>query len=284
MSQGPQWPPPKGRANQPADTVLYDALGVPPTASTEEIRTAFKRASLKHHPDKGGDESAFVIVKEASSVLQDAVERKCYDAYGMGYRQVPNIQAFRQQFVTPDTYINVALDLPELLNGTSKVVQFTKIEHGVASSSRVTIEVPKGAIKGHRIVVPRSGNKELNKVPGSLVVTLDQHPFPNWSRHGQVLVHKCDLTLKQMLSGQLTVEHPDGSKRQIKIVAMQPNTWYHVEDFYINCSCTFPTHENATPTITEQALQALVRESMQSSTHEQDDDDLTQRAQQCPMQ
>jgi hypothetical protein len=40
-------------------TASFEALGLPTTASAEEIKTAYKRLAIEHHPDKGGDEDKF---------------------------------------------------------------------------------------------------------------------------------------------------------------------------------------------------------------------------------
>lgn len=38
-----------------ADTKLYDALGIKPDASQEDIKKAYRKAALKWHPDKNKD-------------------------------------------------------------------------------------------------------------------------------------------------------------------------------------------------------------------------------------
>lgn len=47
-------------------------LGVPAGASLSEIRDAYRQKSLKHHPDKGGDEWAFRLVSRAYEILSTA--------------------------------------------------------------------------------------------------------------------------------------------------------------------------------------------------------------------
>lgn len=58
----------------------YKLLGVPKTATGTEIKKAFRKESLKHHPDKGGDEEKFKLCNEAYSVLSDEQKRRRYDS------------------------------------------------------------------------------------------------------------------------------------------------------------------------------------------------------------
>ena len=65
-----------------SETKLYDLLDVAPTASASEIKKAFRKLALKHHPDRGGDGALFQELSAAHSVLSDARKREVYDAYG----------------------------------------------------------------------------------------------------------------------------------------------------------------------------------------------------------
>lgn len=61
----------------------YEVLGVGKDASADEIKKAFRRAAIKHHPDKeGGDETKFKEVNEAYEVLKDPSKRQRYDQFG----------------------------------------------------------------------------------------------------------------------------------------------------------------------------------------------------------
>lgn len=66
---------------------LYDLLGVTKTASPEEIKSAFRKHALKHHPDRNpGDKQAEEKFKEYSrayEVLSDPEKRAAYDRYGI---------------------------------------------------------------------------------------------------------------------------------------------------------------------------------------------------------
>src|SRR5487761_1700172 len=61
----------------------YEVLGISKSASADEIKKAFRRAAVQHHPDKdGGNESKFKEVNEAYEVLKDPSKRQRYDQFG----------------------------------------------------------------------------------------------------------------------------------------------------------------------------------------------------------
>jgi curved DNA-binding protein len=65
----------------------YRLLGVPRSASAEEIRLAFRARAMASHPDRqgasGGDDEVFRLVREAYEVLRDPLKRMAYDADGL---------------------------------------------------------------------------------------------------------------------------------------------------------------------------------------------------------
>lgn len=61
----------------------YEVLGVSKDASADEIKKAFRKAAVQHHPDKeGGDEAKFKEINEAYEVLKDQQKRQRYDQFG----------------------------------------------------------------------------------------------------------------------------------------------------------------------------------------------------------
>ncbi|KAM4058754.1 x-domain of DnaJ-containing domain-containing protein [Hirsutella rhossiliensis] len=68
------------------DTAYYDTLGVQPTATELEIKKAYRKLAIVHHPDKNPNDSTahekFQAIGEAYQVLSDTDLRKAYDKYG----------------------------------------------------------------------------------------------------------------------------------------------------------------------------------------------------------
>src|ERR1700735_3445019 len=79
---------------------FYEILGVPRTASQDDIQRAYRKLARAHHPDVNKDpgaEERFKDVSEAYDVLSDPQTRRRYDALGADFRQVP-------PDVDPDTW------------------------------------------------------------------------------------------------------------------------------------------------------------------------------------
>ncbi|XP_034289669.1 chaperone protein DnaJ-like isoform X2 [Pantherophis guttatus] len=65
----------------------YEALGLPKTASLDDIKKAYRKKALKWHPDKNPEnkqfaEQRFKEIAEAYEVLSDKNKRDVYDLYG----------------------------------------------------------------------------------------------------------------------------------------------------------------------------------------------------------
>ena len=73
---------------------LYDLLGVSRTADTAEIKKAYKKLALSHHPDRGGDPEEFKKIQHAHEVLTDETKRKVYDMTGSDTGEMPQGNPF----------------------------------------------------------------------------------------------------------------------------------------------------------------------------------------------
>lgn len=124
----------------------YEVLGVTKTASSDEIKKAYRKRSMETHPDRGGDENQFKEVAEAYEVLSDPAKKENYDMYGHNAPKGQNwgggdpFDMFKNMFTNfsfggqqgqrqrrgNDLQLTVKLTLEEIFNGISKTFKYKR--------------------------------------------------------------------------------------------------------------------------------------------------------------
>ena len=78
---------------------FYDILSLEKTANESQIKKAYRKLAMKHHPDKGGDPEKFKKVSEAYEILSDPNKRKQYDQFGTyDSQEMPDFDDIFQSF------------------------------------------------------------------------------------------------------------------------------------------------------------------------------------------
>jgi DnaJ-class molecular chaperone len=49
----------------------FETLGVKPGATLKECKSAYRKAAMEHHPDRGGTHNAFLEIRRAWGILQE---------------------------------------------------------------------------------------------------------------------------------------------------------------------------------------------------------------------
>jgi len=174
-------------------TDYYQTLGVPKTATADEIKRAYRRLASQHHPDKGGDTERFQEIEAAYRTLSDSEKRTQYDNPNPFFGQNHNggWQHAGAHFDMNDIFamfghgqrqqrrnhvrMTIWITLAEAANGVSKTLNVgTSL-----GSSTVQIGVPRGVDNGD--------NVQYNGVAPNgmdLVVNFRIHPDARWRRDG----------------------------------------------------------------------------------------------------
>ena len=189
-------------------TDYYAALGVPRTATADEIKQAFRRLASQHHPDKGGDTQKFQAIQEAYATLGDEQKRAEYNnprPQFSGFQGHPggvNIndifgQMFGQQFAQqprPRSHVRMTLTitLNDVATGGKRTVSL-----GTAQGiSAVEIEIPQGINDGDNVHYEGIG-------PGGsdLVVQYRVQPDRTWQRQDLNLITETRVSIWDIILG-----------------------------------------------------------------------------------
>lgn len=214
----------------------YEVLGITSTASDEEIKKAYRKLAMKHHPDRGGDEVQFKKIKEAYEALtnpppaQHNFDPSEFGGFGnlnemfnMGRRAGARGFGFSWDDVdvaNPDITINVPCTLTEAHLGFTKTVQFTTPS---GSSKSIAMTFPPGCTQDIKIRYAGEGGQIIpQRPPGDLYVRLAIEPHPVWSLERRDLSALASITAWQaMLGTKVEITDIDGTLLEITV---QPGT------------------------------------------------------------
>ena len=212
----------------------YSILGVNRNATSEEIKKAYKKKVMQHHPDRGGDKETFQKVSEAYDTLSDSNKRDVYDhphrANPFGQQQGHNpfagspfehmfAQGFGQQRQTPrnrDINLQAKIDLVDVLTGKSLIIQY-QLSSGRLET--VTVEVPAGAKHGDTVQYEGLGDEGNPRYPrGNLQVRIIVSKQKNWDRDNDNLIVKKDINVFDLLLGcVIIITTLENKKLELKI-------------------------------------------------------------------
>ena len=212
----------------------YQTLGVPRNASDKELRSAYKKLSMQHHPDRGGDESKFKEVNEAYSTLKDPNKRAEYDNpqpqfaqgfgpngfQGMGGFEDLFSQAFsrgaRRQARNKDVRVSYVLDFNDVYTGKAVSISFNlpsgRREH-------LDVSIPPGFRNGDQVNFAGYGDDSIRHLPrGNLILTIKVPAHPIWKRDGNNLNATKHLSVFDLILGtNIDIKTPDGKNISLTV-------------------------------------------------------------------
>ncbi len=222
---------PGGRRGKPKEKAYYDEFKLAPNCSDKEIRTAFRKLSVECHPDKnGGDDTRFKTIKTMYEVLSDPEKRHCYDAFGADFSEVPNLEAFTQQLRPQPQVVQIQLTLKQAIQGKTIKFSFQRQVNSSAETLEHSFEFPAGGKTPQEFHFPNLGHQIPDKLPGALVVVVQQQKDKHFARSGDALVHTKKISLAEMLRGQAIIQHPNETNFTLtRSEGLTHNKWYQVE-------------------------------------------------------
>lgn len=225
----------------------YNVLGVDKSASETELKSAYKKASMQHHPDRGGSEAKFKEINEAYSALKDPQKRQMYDQFGTTNPQQQGFnpngggtsfhfnggdvnevfsrffgEGFAQQRRPLNQNITIGADiqLEDIVNGKELIATY-RLPSG--REETVTIKIPKGVRPGDTMKYPGMGGDHIPNMPrGDLFVKIQVRNHVDYQVQGINLYIERSISIFDLLLGtnlrvdtlhsrKLSVSVPPGS-------------------------------------------------------------------------
>jgi len=220
----------------------YDILGVNRNASDSELKKAYKKKSMQHHPDRGGDEEKFKQINEAYSTLKDPQKRQQYDnpqpefAQGFGPGGFQGMGGFEDLFSQfgfnmgqrrpQNRQIDISLDvrLEDVYNGKQIAME---VQLPTGKTKLIDIDIPAGVEEGQTVRYRGMGDNSIQNIPpGDLMVHIRVRNHPKFQRFGDnILCEEKILIWDLMLGTHAVVTTLSGKQIKLNIPAgTQPDT------------------------------------------------------------
>jgi molecular chaperone DnaJ len=176
----------------------YDILGVPETATQDEIKKVYRKLAKENHPDAGGDEEKFKQIAEAYDTIGDDNKRQEYDMRrknpfsGMGggddmFQHMFN-QAFgnrRQENRVHDLVIDTELKVTESYLGANKEITYRR---------KLKCDPCNGSGGEKKICPECNGQGSVVRQMGSgMFIQMVQVACNTCSGHGRVIINPCHI-------------------------------------------------------------------------------------------
>jgi len=202
----------------------YSVLGVSKDASQIDIKQAYRKLAMKHHPDReGGNSAKLSEINAAYEVVGNPDKRAKYDNpqpsfSSTDFRSTFDENIFRQRVRrNGNTAIMMEILLADVITG--KVILAS---YRVSSGEEQTIEIkiPLGIQSGQILKYNGLGDNREPGPRGDLLVRINVREEKNWTRRDDNLVLKCKVNALDMITGtSVRVQTPDGKHIELKIPA-----------------------------------------------------------------
>jgi len=225
----------------------YSILGVGKTASQDDIKKAYRKLAMKHHPDRGGSAEKLQQVNEAYDVLKDPTKRKQYDSPShqgnFNTSNMHNMHNFEDVFSqvfgfggprhnsirkNKDIQIQYNLDFIDIFTGRGVSIAY-KLPSG--KQQFLDVKIPPGVKDGDVINFAGYGDDTFSNIPkGNLNLKIRIPPNSIWKRTEDNLTTTKKISVFDLLLGtEIVIESPAGNLLNLNVPkGTKPGTTFSI--------------------------------------------------------
>jgi DnaJ-class molecular chaperone len=212
----------------------YTLLGIPRTASDDEVKKAYRKMAQQHHPDKGGDENKFKELSQAYSVLSDPGKRQQYDlgslhtdqnsSAGWPFQGFAGFEDFlrkaaaqshygAQQDRNPNAISDITISLEQAYRGDQVLIDLGYTQEIIA--------ITPGIRNGTRLRIKGKGPIKHSELPaGDLIVRVNIAYPSNIAQDYNDLYMRFEINGIEAMTGvDFKFQHISGKITELKIPA-----------------------------------------------------------------
>lgn len=220
----------------------YNILGIDRNASEADIKQAYRKLAMRHHPDRGGDQEKFKQIQEAYATLSDPDKRQQYDnpqpqggfhfgaGFPPGFEEIFNQFGFggggggpfgfRQSPPQHNRTLNIqtAITLEEAFAGKDMIANL-RLPSG--RDQMIEVKIPAGIADGNVLRLARLGDDTNQSLPrGDLHLNVHVQQHHKFNRQGDDLVMSLEVDcIDAMLGKSITIDTIDGKTLQVNVQA-----------------------------------------------------------------
>ena len=261
----------------------YSILGLQKNATDKDIRKAYKKMSMKHHPDRGGDEEKFKLVNEAYQTLGDQQKRNEYDnpqpQYNFNTSNSPFTSGFEDVFSqfgfkthrpgryrNKDIRLSYTLEFNDIFTGRGISLAY-KLPSG--RQEFIDVKIPAGVKNNDVINFAGYGDDSVPQLPrGNLILNIRIPNHPLWRRDQDNLHVTHKLSVFDLILGtDVEITTPTNRKFNLHVPrGTKPSTTFSIAGHGVpNVNTSRPGNlyikiEGVVPNITDESMLEKIKD------------------------
>lgn len=261
----------------------YKQLGIKESASPEEIKKAYKKLAMKHHPDRGGDPDIFNKITNAYDTLTDPKKKQKYDNKtnhsnfknfnfsksnftGFASTRPTGFYGLQEKMINANVTVEYTITLEQAFQGGTHTIEYM-LDNEL---EKIQLEIPKFVDKDQTFHFAHRGENRFSHQPrGDLYVKIKISEDENYWFDNKTLCSKVVIDIFEAIFGcSKNVKLPNGHELKFDVKPGSQagtkyrfkNAGYSKNDFIVYLVVSTPKIENNEILVKLKEIEDLIKQ------------------------